>query len=449
MAAGEKTTGESTAGARTVFGPMKPDGYIPRLIDSRLQRMLGLFGAVEVRGTKWCGKSWSSYAVARSVAHLDDSDMRALAEADPSLALHGERPHVIDEWQEVPAVWDAVRRSVDSSGGSKGLYILTGSSTPEKDKVSHSGAGRIARLDMRTMTLFERGLAQGGVSLAGLFEGRFESGAYQGPGLGELADAICVGGWPALLGASPDDAAEVVEQYLDALFDVSIPAKGGTGQVARRLASALARNVASSATLETLAADARMDGDGGTTLARTTVRRYLDLFNDLYFIEELPGWDAPVRSRSRLRTKPKRYFTDPSMAASLLGMGPARLLEDAQTFGLLFESLCVHDLRVLASLLPGYHADSVRYYGDSDGLEVDVVLELKDGRWAAIEVKLGEAKVAKGIDNLLRLGRKVASNPASRNPEPEFMMVLTAVSPIWRRDKESGVYVVPLSALEP
>lgn len=434
--------------AEIAYGLQKPEGYVNRLIDAKLNMLLKLFGAVEVRGTKWCGKSWSSFARAESATFLDDGDTRTLVQADPRLALRGESPHVIDEWQEVPAVWDAVRRAVDKSGGGKGLYILTGSSTPEKGKVSHSGAGRIARLDMSTMTLYERGLARGGVSLAGLFAGDFEPGPAQDVGLGELADAMCVGGWPALLGAGPAEAAVVVSQYLEALFDVSVPKKGGVSQMARRLALSLARNVASSATLDTLAADAGVDGNA-SSMARSTVRRYLDLFSELFFVDELRGWDAPVRSKSRLRKSPKRYFADPSIVASLLGAGPERLLSDSQTFGLMFESLCVHDVRVLASLMPGYHSDSLRYYGDADGLEADIVIELSDGRWAAIEVKLGEAKVPQGIASLQRLARKVAANPAARNPEPTFMMVLTAVSPLWRRDPESGVYVVPITALEP
>ncbi len=435
-------------GKQITYGSDKPEGYAPRLIDARIARLLGLFGAVEVRGTKWCGKSWSSFAFGESSIFLDNENVRTLVKADPRLALRGQNPHVIDEWQEVPAVWDAARRAIDSSGGSKGLYILTGSSTPEKDKVSHSGAGRIARIDMSTMTLLERGIARGGVSLSGLFAGNFESGLAQEFGLAQIADAICVGGWPALVGATPQDAAEVVSQYLGALFDVSVPKKGGVPQTARRLALSLARNVATSATLDTLAADADL-GEDNVDLARSTVRRYLDMFEDLFFIEELPGWDAPVRSKSRLRTKSKRYFADPSIAASLLGMGPERLLSDSQTFGLLFESLCVHELRVFASLLPGSHASSLRYYGDADGLEADIVFDLNDGRWAAIEVKLGEDKVPRGIANLQRLAGKIAANPAARNPEPEFMMVLTATSPFWRRDEESGVYVVPLTALEP
>ena len=428
------------------YGTEKPKTYRPRLVDERLQRLLCTFGAVEIRGTKWCGKSWAALAFGESVVHLDDPNVKALVEADPSLALQGARPHVVDEWQEVPSTWDAARRAVDAAGD-RGLFILTGSSTPAKDSVTHSGAGRIARVDMSTMTLWERGLSTGAVSLSGLFEGKFEPSACDAS-LAPLADAICCGGWPALVGADAQTAAEVVDQYLDAMFEVSVPKKGGTPDMARRITSSLARNVATAATLQAIARDAALGDEAGAPAA-STVTAYLNMLEDMYVIESLRGWDAPVRAKSRLRTKPKRYFADPSIPAAALGMGPGRLLSDGQTFGLLFESLCVHDLRAYAACLPGAHPGSLRYYGDSDGLEVDVIIELRDGRWAALEVKLGEAKVPDGIRNIERLRKKVASNPAARNPEPEFSAVVTATSPFCRHDAEHDVYVFPITALRP
>ena len=428
------------------YGTEKPKTYRPRLVDERLQRLLSTFGAVEIRGTKWCGKSWAALAFGESVVHLDDPNVKVLVEADPSLALQGARPHVVDEWQEVPSTWDAARRAVDVAGD-RGLFILTGSSTPAKDSVTHSGAGRIARVDMSTMTLWERGLSTGAVSLSGLFEGKFEPSTCD-TSLAPLADAICCGGWPALVGADAQTATEVVDQYLDAMFEVSVPKKGGTPDMARRITSSLARNVATAATLQTVAQDAALGDEAGVPAA-STVTAYLNILEDMYVIESLCGWDAPVRAKSRLRTKPKRYFADPSIPAAALGMGPGRLLSDGQTFGLLFESLCVHDLRVYAACLPGAHPGSLRYYGDSDGLEVDVIIELRDGRWAALEVKLGEAKVPDGIRNIERLRKKVASNPAARNPEPEFSAVVTATSPFCRHDAEHDVYVFPITALRP
>ena len=429
------------------YGTEKPQAYRPRLVDERLQRLLSTFGAVEIRGTKWCGKSWAALAFGESVVHLDDPNVKALAEADPALALQGARPHVVDEWQEVPSTWDATRRAVDAAGGERGLFILTGSSTPAKDAVTHSGAGRIARVDMSTMTLWERGLSTGSVSLSGLFEGAFDPSACE-TSLAPLADAICCGGWPALVGADAQTAAEVIDQYLDAMFEVSVPKKGGTPDMARRIVSSLARNVATAATLQTIAQDASLGDEAGAPAA-STITSYLNMLEDMYVIEGLHGWDAPVRAKSRLRTKPKRYFADPSIPAAALGMGPERLLSDGQTFGLLFESLCVHDLRAYTACLSGAHPGSLRYYGDSDGLEVDVVIELRDGRWAALEIKLGEAKVPDGIRNIERLREKVASNPAARNPKPEFCAVVTATSPFCRYDAAHDVFVFPITALRP
>lgn len=429
------------------YGTEKPKTYQPRLVDERLHRLLHTFGAVEIRGTKWCGKSWTALAFGESVVHLDDPNVKALAEADPTLALQGAYPHVVDEWQEVPSTWDAARRAVDAAGGEHGLFILTGSSAPAKDAVTHSGAGRIARVDMSTMTLWERGLSTGAVSLSGLFEGSFEPSACDAS-LAPLADAICCGGWPALLGANAQTAAEVVDQYLDAMFEVSVPRKGGTSDMARRIVSSLACNVATAATLQTIAQDAALGDEAGAPAA-STVTSYLDMLESMYVIESLHGWDAPVRAKSRLRTKPKRYFADPSIPAAALGMGPERLLSDGQTFGLLFESLCIHDLRAYAACMPGAHPGSLRYYGDSDGLEVDAIIELRDGRWAALEVKLGETKVPDGIRNIERLRQKVAANPAARNPKPAFSAVLTATSPFCRYDAEHDIYVFPITALMP
>ena len=203
--------------------------------------------------------------------HLDDPNVKALAEADPALALQGARPHVVDEWQEVPSTWDATRRAVDAAGGERGLFILTGSSTPAKDAVTHSGAGRIARVDMSTMTLWERGLSTGSVSLSGLFEGSFDPSACE-TSLAPLADAICCGGWPALVGADAQTAAEVVDQYLDAMFEISVPKKGGTPDMARRIVSSLARNVATAATLQTIAQDASLGDEAGAPAAPTPDR---------------------------------------------------------------------------------------------------------------------------------------------------------------------------------
>lgn len=423
------------------YGKLKPKGYIPRLVDELIEQRLKEFGAVEVRGTRWSGKSWTSQAFARSITRVDEGV--ELYEEDPSLALLGENPHAIDEWQDVPAIWNRVRHAVDDSGNAPGQYLLTGSSTPPDEKGRHSGAGRISRIRMRTMTLAERGLSSGAVSLRRLFEGQFEP-AENKMGISEYAEVICRGGWPALLQATPERAQEAVGEYLDQLFDYSLRKMGKSPVLARRIAMALARNIGTSATLQTLCEDAAA-GDRAPT--EETVASYLADFSLNFFLDELPGWDAPVRSRSRVRTKAKRYLDDPSMAASLLSVAPERLLMDGQLFGVLFESLCYHDLAVYASLLPGAGPDPIKYYADADGLEIDLIIELRDGRWAALEVKMGDSKIDAAAKNLNRLSAKVAANPAARNRVPEFLAILTATSPYARRRKEDGVYVIPLATL--
>lgn len=426
---------------------LKPEAYLPRLIDRALERRLRSFGAVEVAGPKFCGKTWSSLAQAESIIHLDDDETRQMVELDVKLALEGEKPHVIDEWQDVPRVWDAVRRSVDASGNKRGQYLLTGSSTVDKTKVSHSGAGRIATLYMRTMSLFESGDSTGRISFSGLFDGAFETAPVE-VDVRHLARVVCRGGWPAALDG--DDAAigDVAAQYLNALFTVSARKSGLDGRTARRVAISLARNCGRSATKKVLYADAfgedlssPVSGDVDYALDP-----YLTFFDDQYFIEEQAGWDAPIKSRSRVRSKPKRTFADPSLPASLLSMTPERLLRDTQTFGTLFEELCLRDVRAYAFAMGMIPDPAVYYYGDADGLEVDIIIELPDGRWAALEVKLSEAKVPDAEKSLLRLRNKVARNPAARNPEPEFMAVLVGKATFCRR-LPSGVYVVPITEL--
>lgn len=427
-------------------GDLKPKRYMPRLVDRLLSQALDDFGAVEIYGPMWCGKTWTSLSFGRSVTRLAESDARKVAEADPTVALLGARPHVIDEWQDVPPVWDAVRNAVDSSGGEAGLFILTGSSSIKRDEVAHSGAGRILRIPMSTMTLYETGESTGKVSLLGLFEGRFEPQLVQQK-LPELASIICRGGWPALQGRSGRAATAYLDSYLDAVFDVSIPKRGLDGAVARKVALSMARNAGTSAKLETIVED--VFSEKPTDYMNSVVSKYIAAFERLYLTCPVSGWDAPIRSKSRLRVKPKRYFSDPSLAANLLCANDTRLLGDGQLFGILFESLCMHDLSVYASLLPEAPRDALHYYRDSDGLEVDAVIELRDGRWAAFEIKLGEAGVDAGISALLRLKKKVSLNPAARNPTPEFLAVLTGAGEVARYDEGAEVYVIPITTLAP
>ena len=427
------------------YASMKPEGYIRRIADRLVEDALSEFGGVEICGARWSGKSWTALAFGESLTRVDE--MAAIVEDDPAIALRGEQPHVIDEWQDVPAVWNAARHRIDDNANAPGQFIFTGSSMPLEGRrgarARHSGAGRVARVKMSTMTLAETGESNASVSLSGLFDGRFEP-RDSDVGLEEIARIICRGGWPAIQRRPETDSARVVSSYLSALFDVSMPKAGKSPLLARRMAGALARNVGTAAKLSTLAEDSAQGDDAP---AASTVSSYLDEFARNYFVDELPGWDAPVRAKSRLRTKPKRYLADPSLAAGLLGMNADRLISDSQVFGLLFESLCVHDLAVYASTLPGANPGSMRYYSDADGLEVDVVIELADGRWAGIEVKTGEEKVPAAIRSLNRLKAKVAANPAARNPEPAFSAVLLGRCAAARHIADSDVYVFPVTGL--
>ncbi|WP_165062865.1 ATP-binding protein [Adlercreutzia sp. ZJ154] len=338
-----------------------------------------------------------------------------------------------------------VRHRIDDMANSAGQFILTGSSTPPKDEARHSGAGRIGRVRMRTMTMTETEESNKSVSLAGLFQGEFEP-QKSNMGLEDIARIICRGGWPALQNKNRCvDSKYVIEDYLDVLFDISLRKAGKNSTTARRIAKSLARNLGTSATLKTIANDAAMGKQ--RALTEETISNYLTEFSMNYFLDELHGWDAPVKAKSRVRTKPKRYFDDPSLGAALLSLNPNRLLEEGQVFGVLFESLCIHDLWVYASLLPEASARPLYYYSDSDGLDVDVIIELRDGRWAAIEIKLGESKVDEAAKNLQRLRAKITANPAARNSEPEFMAILVGKGEYARQRKEDGIYVIPIDTL--
>lgn len=423
------------------------ESYIPRIVDAQIRRYLEVFGAVEVAGTKWCGKTWSACHCAKSVSYVDQAI--PLAESDPQAMLEGERPHVIDEWQIVPDIWNVVRHNVDSQRGLRGAWLLTGSSTPLKKTGEdaprlHSGAGRIGRIRMHPMSLVESGDSSGRVSLAGLFEGEFAHAAVAHDSA-SLAALVCRGGWPEMLDLAPVQAQLMAGEYLELLFNESVPRYGKSGDAARRVAQSLARNIGQAATYKTIISD--ISGDDEPLMSANTLASYLELLKSLYFVEEVPGWVPQRRSPKRLSVKPKRYLADPSLAVALLGMNEKALLEDWQTFGLLFENLCIRDLLVYASDLDGISTSSpLRYYRDDAGLEADAVIELSDGRWCAFEFKLGSAKEAAGVESLKRVRAKVCENPSSRTKPPEFMAVITGTGE-YAYQAEEGIYVIPLRAL--
>lgn len=426
----------------------KPEGYMPRVADAQIERYLKAFGAVEIAGTKWCGKTWSALMQGASVSYVDEN--LDLARADPSMMLIGDRPHVIDEWQRVPAIWDCVRHEVDRARGTRGAFILTGSSTPAtrqgEQGPAHSGAGRIGRVRMSPMSLFESGESTGQVSLEGLFAGEFTPCVAERDTVG-LVEAACRGGWPEAVGMTVDAAQLIAREYVTAALGVSIPALGLDPDIARRLASSLARNLGQAATYKTIISD--MFGAEENPLSvidEGRVRAYLDALKGMYIVEEVPGWAPPARDRKRFATKPKRYLADPSLACALLGMSPAALLADWQTFGLVFENMAVRDLSVYARALDLLDDVPVRYYRDDSGVEADAIVQLADGRWAAFEFKVSEDKVEKGVASLERMRRKVCENPRSQTRPPEFMAVITGVGE-YAHEVAEGIVVVPLRLL--
>ena len=423
---------------------LTPEGYKPRLIEGRLDALMESFGCVEINGPKWCGKTWTARTRCASMTKLDDPAEREAAQMDPSLALMGEAPHLVDEWQEVPEVWDAARRFVDDSGNRRGMLLLTGSKAlkaGERERVRHSGTGRIARLSMRPMTLCESGEGEAKVSLRALLDGEGFRPAQKETGLADVARWCCRGGWPANIGLSDEAAAETAAQYVQSVLDVNVIEEGRSSETALALLRALAMNVSQAVTYKTLAKDASGGGSGPDV---DTVAAYLDMFDRLKLTEGLHGWEPPMRSKARVRVKPKRYFCDPSLAAALIGATPEKLLRDTQTLGMLFENLVIRDLRVFLSTYAGL-GNELFYYRDDQGLEVDAVIE-SGGAWAGIEVKLSDTKADEGAANLKKLRGKMTANPAARNAEPAFLAVVVGRGKLaYRRD--DGVFVIPAALL--
>lgn len=418
--------------------------YYPRVADDVLRFKLSCCGAVWIKGPKWCGKSTTAEQAAGSAAYLQDrresSQQVALAKNAPELLLAGDPPRLIDEWQVVPSLWDQVRFEVDHRK-ENGQFILTGSAMPlddEEDDREHSGIGRIAPMVMRPMTLVESGDGVGGVSLSRLFDGGGLTPTLSPASLSDYAYLTCRGGWPSALGLAREAALEQAYIYYEGLVedDVRRVVKNARNpERVRRFVRSYARATAS----ETSIAEIRRDilaNDAGT-MSEETIASYINVMEKLYVIENLKAWNPNLRSKAAVRASDTRHFVDPSIACAALGLGPGDLLADLKTFGLMFESLCVRDLRVYAEALRG----EVRHYRDSNGLEADAVIHLRGGKWAAIEVKLSsEESVEEAASHL----KTLAGNVVGR--DPEFLMVLTATGAAYQR--EDGVFVVPLGCLE-
>lgn len=420
--------------------------YIKRLADEELQRKLAHSGAVLVRGPKWCGKTSTCDVLASSALRLRDPDVFARSQQalaiQPSLLLRGDKPRLIDEWQVAPVLWDAVINDVDKNGGLPGQYLLTGSATPvdqtAPDAPKHTGTGRVARLDMDTMTLEESGVSTCEVSLASLFGGQGEVSGVGPVSVEGYADLICGGGWPAPVARGSLDPG-VAWDYVDALCesDVSEAAQSKLDPMrTRALLRSVARCSAQEASLATILADVR---DVGVGMSEPTLRVYLNALRRLYVIRDVKAWAPTLRSKTPLRQAGVWHLCDPSLAAAALETNADGLLSDLNSMGYLFESLCVRDLRVYLRLLNG----EVCHYRDKNGLEADAVLRLQDGRWAAVEVKIGgEKNIEDGAANLRSLAEKVDQK---RTGAPAFLMVLTGGQYAYTRP--DGVHVVPLACL--
>ena len=425
---------------------LRKDGYVQRIADERLEKMLNSFGAVCIEGPKWCGKTWTGLNHSNSVIYINDPSgnfqNRRLAEIDPELILKGEGPRLIDEWQEVPQIWDAVRHKVDMISD-KGRFILTSSATPNNDGIMHSGAGRIGRIRMHTMSLYESGDSSGEVSLLELFDKPWNKDLFTNEvRLEHLIDLTIRGGWPGILGLRTEDAMEVSKSYLDAIINEDIQTidyKKRDIMKMRMLLRSLARNESTIVNKSTLARDISDSDDGAISFP--TLSDYLDVLDRLHIIEVQPAFDPNMRSSVRVGKAPKRRFTDPSLAIAALGATPKMMIGDLNTYGLMFESMCIRDLEIYAESFGG----RVYHYRDGEGREIDAVIELPDGRWGAFEIKLGSDRLDRAAEKLIKIDELVSKGRGSKRPSV-LCVICGLSSAAYRRD--DGVFVIPITALK-
>lgn len=424
---------------------MRASVYRPRIIDDQVDEYLDVFGAVAIEGPKWCGKTWTSAFHCKSEIYIGDPagnfQNRQLAGISPDLVLDGEAPRLIDEWQEVPSLWDAVRCRVDQTR-LKGQFILTGSATPNRKGILHSGAGRIGRLRMRPMTLFESGDSSGNVSLRALCRGELDPVMTGEVDLMRLIELIIRGGWPGSLGLSARQASLLPAEYLNAIIDDDVyridGIKRDTAKM-RLLLRSLARNESTTATDKTLLGDIRALDD--EDIDRNTAASYLDIFKRLFLTDDQPPFASNVRSSVRIKQAHKRHFADPSLACALLRATPDSLRNDLKTLGFLFEALCERDLRIYAGSFGG----ELYHYQDYKNNEIDAVIELDDGEWCAFEIKLGADQIDAAAASLLKIKRQIEIDPKGR--PPSVLCVVCGMSNAAYR-RPDGVFVVPITALK-
>lgn len=420
--------------------------YYKRLIEKDIELKLRTSGAVVVAGPKFCGKTTTCMLYQKSFVKLNTKQTITMARMNPKWALEGEKPRLIDEWQKAPDLWNQIKDDLDFDY-QFGKFILTGSSTPaDKTEVHHSGAGRIAPVKMRPMSLWESQESKGTVSLIELFD---EKSDYPWDlnseiSLEDIAFLICRGGWPISVRAPKDIAVEITKNYYNGLFVFedceNERFRNKKPEVLKMILKSYARHISTEAAISTIIADVRQSNE--RTMDPKTFDDYMEALKDLYVIEDLPAWNPNIRSKTVIRSTPTRHFIDTSIACRALGVSPNDLMNDLESFGLFFEDFAIRDLSIYANAIGG----TVTHYRDNTGLECDAVVHLEDGRWGAIEIKLGGDELIKhGAQSLKNLRDKITS--ISEERAPSFLMVLTAVGSAYRR--EDGVYVAPINLLKP
>lgn len=425
--------------------------YKKRIADRLLKEKLGYMGAVLIKGAKWCGKTTTAEQVAGSVLYVDEPSKKgqnqSLAKLNPNLLLEGKTPRLLDEWQVAPELWDAVRFEVDHRDNGVGQFILTGSAAPlnsnDKEKISHSGTGRIAWLTMRPMTLYESGESNGTVSIKDdLFTNNSSFAAINSLELEDIARLMCRGGWPGACIINSDKALKIADEYITAVTNIDISRVDNvkrSPEFTKRLMRSYARHQSTQASIATIYAD--IVSHDNESLSEETITSYINALKQLYVIEDVQAWNPNLRSKTAIRTSDTRYYTDPSLATASLGVGSKDLINDLKTMGLIFETLVIRDLRVYAEANDG----QLYHYRDKSGLECDAVIYLKNGTYGLIEIKLGgEESIKEGSETLKRLSEKIDTD---RMNAPSFLAVVTGVGNYAYR-REDGIFVVPIGCLK-
>ena len=423
---------------------LRKEKYINRLVDKKIKDYLSIFGAVSIEGTKWCGKTWSSLNQANSVILLDDDETRQKADLSLELVLNNERPELIDEWNLLPKIWDAVRRKCDETT-EKGIYILTCSTKltdeEQKKKIHHSGAGRIGKINMYTMSLYESGDSTGRASLQEIKNGTLKNQINEKVTLEKLADLIIRGGWPSNLNVDEDKIGIVPKSYIDAILDKDMnDDKNRDKSKMLMLLKSLARNESTVVSNNTLLKDINeFQNENERIESRTTVEDYLNVLNRLHITDNQSAYSDNYRSPNRIGKSAKRHFTDPSLACACLELTREKLINDLKTFGFMFEAMVERDLKIYMDYLGG----KIFHFRDNvTGMEVDTILEFSDGEYAAVEIKLGFNQVAEAKKSLLNFYKNMLK-------KPKFMCIIVGYSDVIAKDPETGIYIVPITALKP